>query len=402
MAMFLRFDGTNDRVSIPATPSMTGDWEIRIRCVPRVNADVQVAGTNATFNRQLTLRVASDTVRVRGVTGTSYDVPCVLNQGEYIDLKITSTISPARMTVFKNTGTTASPTWVQQGQITFTQGIDLFDTIGNISTSFAQLDLYELQFKDASNDRRYLTDGITSGTVLPDVNNSANNGTLINFTGNPWIDDSLAVLPTPVVVGASTSGTTVSPFVDGAASVDFTGHSAPITISSGAFTFTMPGFEDDSTWFRVPAVSETFTVVQGGTSYAMTRPVSLPADFDVLRDTLGNPANFDNIITDDDNYLGYWFNEDGNPLTVNDTAYWDDSTGLFIDRDGGVSLPEASSPLTTTIYIHRASGKVYAHEFTITESGIVSAQGLTSVGLTSVGLTQIGLTSVGLCQPSRY
>lgn len=384
MSMFLRFPGASSHVSIPAMPNLSGAWTIRFRGSAGTNENVPIAGRQSDYTRFLDLRLPAQTVAVRGSAGTTYQLNCPMAVGEKLDLLIVSTLSPDRLTLFKNTVPYGQPpVWNQVTQLNYTQGMDGFNVLGMSGGTYKSLDLYEFQFTGNGVDRRYLTDGITSGTVLPDVNNAANNGTLINFTGNPWVDDSLAVLPNPMVLGAATSGTTVSPFVDGAASVNFTGHSSPITISSGAFTFTMPSFEDDSTWFRVPSTSATFTVVQGGTSFAVTRPVSLPVDFDVLRDALGNPANFDNIITDDDNYIGYWFNEDSNPLTVNDTAYWDDSTGLFIDRDGGVSLPLSSAPLTTTIYIHRASGKVYAHEFTINEAGVVSAS---SVKRFSLGL----------------
>jgi len=408
VAYFLRFDGTNDRVSIPTVPAMAGDWEVRFRGVPRVNADVQIAGSNANFNRQIVLRTALDVVRVRGSLNVSYDVPCVINQSEYIDLRIVSTVSPARLTVFKNSQPVGSaPVWVQQGRAAFTQGLDGFDTIGNVSTSFAQLDLYELQFKDATYDIRYLTDGIASGTVLPDVNNAANNGTLINFTGSPWIDDALFTLPTSITPLSSFTSTVVAPFVDGAATISFGGVSVAVTIAGNQFTTQMPLWTDGGTYPKIPLASAAITLTQGANASTVNRPITLPTGYQTIRlddDPASAQANFANIIDDDDEYIGWWFAQNSTPLTTAKTAYWPSASGLFINQDTSYELPLSSAPLTTQISIRDdASGIFTVHDLDIIEAGqIVSVSGgLTSIGLTAIGLTAIGLDVIGLTVVGR-
>jgi len=402
MAMFLRFDGVKDRVSIPAVPAMPGDWQIRFRGAPRLNGDVQIAGSNANFNRQIVLRTSLDFVRVRGELNTAYDVPCVINQNEYIDLLITSTISPARLTVFKNTGSTDTPVWVQQGQAAFTQGLDGFDTIGNVSTSFGQLDLYELRFTDATNDRRYLTDGITSGTVLPDVLNSANNGTLINFTGTHWVNDELFTLPATITPLTDFTSSVVAPFVDGPAVVSFSGVNVNINISGGQFTTRMPLYTDGQFYPKIP-LSGAITLTQGASTSTIYRPISLPSGYQTLRtgDAIDGaaPVNFLNVIQDDDEYLGWWFNDAGNPLTATRTIYWPSGSGLFINRDSSYYLPVSSAPLTVDVGVRNDSdGVVTTHTINFNEAGdpVSVTGGLTMTGLTMSGLTMSGLTMSGM------
>jgi len=394
MAYFLRFDGTNDRVSIPAVPSMAGNWEVRFRGVARANADVQIAGSNANFNRQIVLRTALDVVRVRGSLNTAYDVPCVINQNEYIDLRIVSTVSPARLTVFKNSQPIGSaPVWVQQGQAAFTQGLDGFDTIGNVSTSFAQLDLYELQFKDATNDRRYITDGIAAGSVLPDLNNALNNGTLINFTGTPWIDDALFTLPATITPLSSFTSTAIAPFVDGAATISFGGVSVAVTIAGSQFTTAMPMWTDGGVYPKIPLASAAITLTQGANTSTVNRPIALPSGYQTIRlddDPAKAQANFANIIDDDDEYIGWWFAQNSTPITAAKTAYWPNSSGLFINQDTSYELPLSSAPLTTQISIRDdTSGIFTVHNLDISEAGqivIVTGQ-ITSVGTVRIGGT---------------
>ena len=363
MANFLRFDGVNDHVTLPsAIPAMASDWQVEFKLIVKVSANTVIAGM-ADFTRFIEMRVPTNQIRVRGSANVSYDVTCPLTVGETCTIRVVSTVSPARLTVFKN-GT-------QVGQVTFTQGLDGLIYIGRTGTSYGNIDLYYFRAWDAVTDRNYSANGITSGTVLPDINNPTNNGTLVGFTGTYWLDDTLATLPTSLTPNVLATGTYLSPFTSGAATLTFTGHSVPVTLAAGSFSFTIPDLVDDSTWIRLPTGADTFTLTQGATTFSMFRPINLPVNYDVLRDVSNNPANFENIVTDDPDYIGYYFAQASNPLTTSDTMYWDASSGLDFDRDGRPILPEDSAPITTTLKVHRASGKVYLHELALDEDGSI-------------------------------
>lgn len=396
MTQTLRFDGVNDHVTIPTLPDMTGNWQMEFKVIIRANANTVIAGDGA-FTRFIELRVPASLVRVRGVLGTSYDVPCPMTLGETCTILITSTVSPARLTVFKN--------GVQVGQVTFTQGIGGLIYLGRNGTSYGSFDLYSLRVWDGTVDRNYSADGITSGTVLPDLNNSANNGTLVNFSATPWVNDELFTLPATITPGSSFTSTVISPYIDGAATITFGTVVVAVTIAGGQFTTSMPMFSDGALYPKIP-LTTTVTLTQGANTSTIFRPFALPVGYMGLKDgdgITGNYANFANIVIDDDEYIGKWFNDASNPLTINDTVYWQNagglaSTGLAIYQDGSYSLPVGSAPISTTLNILRgADNKVYLHPATFSEDAIEDiGAGLTAVGLTSPGLTARGLTGVGL------
>jgi len=260
-----------------------------------------------------------------------------------------------------------------------------------------------LQFKDATNDRRYLTDGIVSGTVLPEVNNSANNGTLINFTGTPWIDDALITINNPLVPSGAVTGTIIG-FSDGPITANFGGLTIEGTVSGANIAGTLSSFVDGGLCPLLPAAAVSGTFTQGANTASITRAISVPVGLQELRDASNNPANFSEIILDDDKYLGQAFFDAGHPLTTADRSYVNPAFGLKISQDGKVEIngtdhatnPVPSLPYTTTLWIRRgADGRMYSHELTIDEVGSVvsvTPQGYMGIGVRSIG---IGFTSMG-------
>jgi hypothetical protein len=370
MTQTLRFDGVNDHVTIPSLPDMTGNWQVEFKVTIRANVNTVILG-NADFTRFIEMRVALGQIRVRALAGTSYDVPCPMALGETCTILITSTTVPARLTVFKN--------GVQTGQVTFTQGIGGFIYIGRNSTAYGNFDLYTLRMWDASVDRLYSAAGITSGTVLPELNNAANNGTLVNFPASPWINDELFTLPETVTPGVDFTSTALAPFTNGAATITFGNLAVGVTIAGGQFTTQMPMPVDGGLYPKVP-LTASISLVQGANTFSIFRPIALPLGHETIRDgdgITGNPTNFTGIIIDDDEYIGKWFADAGNPLTTSDTLYWDTSSNVKFYPDGSYSLPEDDVPENTTLKVRRAAdNKIYFHPIDFDIAGQIASIGM--------------------------
>lgn len=363
MTQVLRFDGVNDHVTMPVLPDMTGNWQAEFKVTIRANVNTVIAGESGS-TRLLQLLVPTGQVRVKGIAGVSYDVVCPMTLGETCTILVTSTVSPARLTVFKN--------GVQTGQLTYTQGMGGLLYIGRGGSGYANLDLYSFRIWDGTVDRLYSAAGLTTGTVLPDLNNAANNGTLVNFTGSVWVNDELFTLPDTIIPGVAFTSTTLTPFINGAAVINFGTVSVNVTISGGQFTATMPMPVDGGVYPKIP-LTAAISLVQGANTFSIFRPIALPVGYETLRDQLDNPANFAGIIIDDPEYIGWDFNDASNPLTVNDNAYWDASSGLVVYQDSSYSLPEGSAPLSVNLIIRRgADNKTYFHPFEISASGEIT------------------------------
>lgn len=198
-----------------------------------------------------------------------------------------------------------------------------------------------------------------------------NAGSLVSLSSIYAASQTLDTLTSPLVMGGAFSGTSTG-FSNGAATLGFSGVSVPVTISSGAFSGTLPNFVDNGLIPFLPATAQTITLTQSSNSATINRNISLATGWEVIRNA-GNPDTFESLVVGDLTYLAQHFIDAGNPLTTNDTAYWDTSLGLSISQDGKPTAPDA---LTQDIFIWRASdSKTYIHNVIITEEGevIVSA-----------------------------
>lgn len=193
---------------------------------------------------------------------------------------------------------------------------------------------------------------------------------------------------------------TCTGFVNGAATLSFSGVSVPVTIASGSFTWTVPMLADGVTWPRLPATGQTITLTQGGTTANTTANINLPTGHQTLRvgDVVGGAvANFAGIVTDNDRMLGYHFLAAGNPLTTDDTAYFVTSDNYWVYRNGDVGADTASLPRTDTLYVQdTTTGVISSHSVVFTEAGVTAIGGLSVAGLSNSGLSNSGLSVTGL------
>jgi len=210
------------------------------------------------------------------------------------------------------------------------------------------------------------------------------------------IAQSIDTLTSPLVPGQAFSGTSTG-YANGAAVLAMGSISVAVTIASGAFSGTFPMLSDNSQWPRLPATAQTVSLTQGADVSTIARDISLPTGYDVVRDGSNVPANFANLVADDDTYLQPDFIAAGNPLTTSDTAYHVTSANYLVEQSSKVGADTSSLPRTDTLFVHRASGYVYEHEVTLNNAGeIVDVSGLSVVGLSSTGLSVAGLSVTGL------
>jgi hypothetical protein len=202
-------------------------------------------------------------------------------------------------------------------------------------------------------------------------------------------------LTDPIVAGQPFSGTCVGS-TDGAGTLTAGGLAVPMTVAGGGTTFsgTWPLPADDTLYPVMNSASINFTWAKDGNSEVLARAFNAPSGTAVTQ--------FGIVIDTDPLYLGYPFDQAGNPLLTGEYVYAELPSPAVIDPDSRVrDFDSGDLPYETTLVIHRTNGKTYLHDMTFTASGVgptptPSENGLTSVGATSIGLTSTGLTSVGL------
>lgn len=186
----------------------------------------------------------------------------------------------------------------------------------------------------------------------------------LSYTPTNSFDSLSALTPSAAFTGTCTG------FSNGAATLSFAGVSTTVTITAGAFTGTLPMIADNIAWPRLPATGQTITLTQGAIVVTLVnQSISLPVGYDLVRDILGAPANFNALVTDNSEYLGYHFALAGNPLTILDSAVFNNTVGNYvIYQDSGVGSDVV--PRTDTVYIYRnSSGKYFTHLVTLNEAG---------------------------------
>jgi hypothetical protein len=175
-------------------------------------------------------------------------------------------------------------------------------------------------------------------------------------------------LTDPLVMGGAYSATFTG-FVDGPATLSFSGVSSEHEIVSGATTDVLPGFSDGLLCPFLPATNITVTETQGSNTATIIRSIALPVDWKRVVDASNNPANFFALVTGDAKFIADSFIAAGNPLTTADTCYIPIDSGVTITQEGGVI---ALAPTTTPFFVHRGSNsRMYVHTLTITEQGTV-------------------------------
>lgn len=245
------------------------------------------------------------------------------------------------------------------------------------------------------------TSGLKAGPVMRGV------GRIRSFALEYTPAYSIDTLTDPLVPGAAVTGTETG-FSDGAITANFGGFTIAGTVSGANITGTLSSFVDGGLCPLLPAAAVSGTFTQGANTAGITRPISVPAGLQELRDGSSAPANFAVLVLGDSKYLGQAFVDGGNPLTIADRSYINPAYGLKISQDGKVELngtdhatdPVPALPYTTTLWIRRgADGRMYEHQLTISEAGgpvVVTGGGLTMTGLTMSGLTMTGLTMSSL------
>lgn len=367
----LRFDGVNDRVIIPILQDTSLDWTLEFKITILANADTHILGplsyANNTY-RWFRVNVPAQVISICGTSNSGFTIPCPFEVNETCVIRLESSSNPDVLKLFKN-GIELVQTW--------TTGFDGFDRIGVSGTGqHSAFDLYYLHLTNGTDSRHYSAENITSGNTLPDLINSANNGSLLNFNGNQWLDDALFTAPTTITPGVQFTSTVMTPFVNGSATLDFHGVSVPVTITGGSFSVTMPTFVDGGLYPRIP-LNGSLILTQGANTANIFRAIALPANTETLRTPQGVLSNFYDIIADNEEFLGYHFEQENNPLTTADTLYWNNFNGLMFEPESVYDVPAGAVPFSTTIWVRRgSSNRTYSHEFSLS-SLEVSLESLT-------------------------
>jgi hypothetical protein len=265
-----------------------------------------------------------------------------------------------------------------------------------MTASVTPLSNAEIELRKTNNDYEVFQNGIKVGTTYttasytPTFAGAVSRGGQLRSLESEYIAAfTLDTLTDPLVAGSAFSGTCTG-FADGAATLSSNGLSVAVTIASGAFSGTWPQAVDAQPYPTLPKTAQTITLTQGADTATITSDLELPAGMEVV--------NLVSPITNDDTYLGYYFEQDG--FTAEGAQFvFTPYSDLTMAADGGVEVTGEGNligyfiPATGT-----GAGNAYYYTFQISDGGAVVSGGrpLTSVGLTSSGLTSLGLTSVGL------
>lgn len=79
--------------------------------------------------------------------------------------------------------------------------VDALDVLCGGAGTRSRIDLYRMRFISATINRDWSADGVTSGTVFPELI-AGSNGTLTNFAGNPWkAEATINTIDNPIIPG---------------------------------------------------------------------------------------------------------------------------------------------------------------------------------------------------------
>jgi len=352
--------GGVNRITATAFNLAAADWEVEVtfRVPAGTTGEIHLLGEASTSNNRFYVNFTTGVLSFRSA-GTSYN-----SAASGITAGSVHTVRYSRV----GTVTRFHLNGVQVTQLGYTVSMaTAFTNIGGYATVSSRLDLYRLRVTSASVNRDWNADGITSGTVLFDDVGSSD-ATLTNFAGNPWkTEPTILTLTDPMVAGAAFSGTSEG-YDDGAATLSSGAISVGVTIAAGAFSGNLPTIVDGIAYPFMPAVGAVWTLTQSAKTTTLARDLNLPSGYDVTRTIVGGVSNFAEILTAPDT-LQSEFVAASNALTTSDRGYFPTAGGIEVYSDSRVSA--ATLPLAETIWIHRASGNIYFHDVSLTESGVV-------------------------------
>lgn len=347
-------------ISIPSTTIAAADWEIefKFRVPVGTTGDVNLMGEGSGSNNRFYVNFTTGVISMR-MSGTAYN-----SAASGITAGSTHIVRFSRV----GTQTRFHLNGVQVSFLPYVVNVPVAMTLlcGQGTTS-NRVDFYYAKVTSASVNRDWNANGITSGTVLPDIV-SAQDATLINFTGTPWkIEPTILSLTTPMVPGSAFSGTCEG-IPDGAGTLSHGGISIAVTVTSDAFSGTVPMFSDGILYPFLPVTGAVWTLTVGANVATYGSTLAIPAGWDVTRDELFAVSNFAGLIEDTDT-LQSAFVAASNALTTSDRGLYPTDNGLVVFRTSRVEVDTV--PFTFTMFVQRASGYVYEHTFTLDAEGAV-------------------------------
>lgn len=373
--------GSRNRITIPAVSVPAADWEFefQFRVPGGTTGEINLMGDSANTNNRFLVNFTTGVITFRA-SGTAYS-----SAASGIVAGNINKIRYSRV----GTVTRFHLNDVQVTQLGYVVALPAaYNLLGGASTTSSRLDLYYAKITSATVNRNWNANGITSGTVLPDIV-SAQDATLIDFAGNPWkAEATINAIDNPIHADGAFAGTATG-FAAGAATLTTPvigggTVSAAVTIAAGtdpkAFTATYPPPVSTQAYPFMGA-SHTHTLTQGATAATAASVVGAPSGYSIV--TLNMP------VTDNPAYITA--NLDVTPVTGDLLVYQD--SDVAVDPSGFWTAPD---PITITV-IHQmqSTGVVYVYGVTIDESGVVSpVDFLSAIGASSI--TASSIIAVGL------
>lgn len=363
--------GIGNRVEIPSLIEGNKDWSIEFKITPLTNEEHHILGPvnyNNGQYRWLRVDVPGQTLRICGTANYGIVLPFAIKVKETAVIRIVSTSSPETLSCFKN--------GILLSSVTYSTALGGFSYIGanGGASGRATMNLHYLTINNGTDNRDYQVGNTTAGTVLNDTVSPTNNGTLVGFTGTFWLDPESLGIPSSLTPAVEFTADVGEQFVDGPAVISFGNVNVNINITNGSITTQMPSFISGS-FYPAPLTFISVTLIQGGVSVENYAHVELPIGFSTLLDVNEQPANFIDVIEDLDDSIGKAFLEADNPLTVQDTMYWENASGLIFYRNGLHVLPTENAPLESTIWVRRGgTGFIYSHSFILSQRGANMSQ----------------------------
>lgn len=281
----------------------------------------------------------------------------------------------------------------------------------HISNTAADNQKLTIELNPTTKDIKLYINDVQIGTTFNDATYNPNKPAVITQGLSIYSFSSDVVSAQSLTIGSDLTPEeertdTCTGFADGAADISFAGVSVAVTIASGSFTWTVPSMSGGVVWPRLPSAGTTITLEQDDISANTTADITLPVDWQTLRenDEPGdeedpNPvANFAGIVTDNDQYIGYHIT-----LTTDDTGYFPTSNGYWISRNGAVQSNEflidgvtPALPRTDPFLFQDDSGLLTSHTITMTAAGLIVGGGLSVAGLSVTSLSNSGQSVSGL------
>lgn len=355
---------STNTVTVPAVTLAAADWIVRVkfRIPTGVTGEVNLFGEESGSSNRFFVNPTTGIISFRSA-GTVYS-----SAATTISLGTVYTVEYQRV---------GSQTRLKLGGVTITTlGYVVamatpFTRLGSSASSRSRVDIYQVEVISASVNRNWDADGVTSGTVFPELV-AASNGVLTNFAGNPWkAEATINTLDNPIPADGAFAGTATG-YSDGAATLTTPvigggTVSASATIAAGtdpkAFSATYPP-PISTQAYPIMGVSHVHTLTQSAIAATQGSVVSAPTGYTIV------PLNLP--VTNNSQYITA--NLVVTPVTGDLLIH--DSVDITADPSG---FWTAGDPVVT-IVIHQvlATGVVYIYEFTLGEQGVITGDLITT------------------------